>query len=133
MRTTALLLFTFVSFLCIIDECESLRWTPTPSYPRYPTRSRGSRWSRGRKRATLDTYIEDEDIDNGDFEDKNIDERYVDMDEDDNMMNDVDDRDADNIDERDGIDTDERNVNDVDEPNINHMDARYVDDPQEDD
>ncbi|CAC5401396.1 unnamed protein product [Mytilus coruscus] len=126
MKRNALLLLTIVSFLCIIDECESFRWPRIPSYPRYPTSSggprgyrgsRGSRWSRGRKRATLDNGIQDEYIENEDLEDRHIDERNVDMNEKDDVMNDMD----------------ERYVNDIDERYVNDIDDRYVDDSQEDD
>ncbi|CAC5388225.1 unnamed protein product [Mytilus coruscus] len=135
MKTNALLLVTFVSFLCIIDECESYRWPRIRSYPRFPTNSRG------RKRATLDNDIRDEDIENEDLEDRHIDERYVDMNEDDDVMHDIDERFVNDIDKRNVNDIDERyvkdidepNANDIDERNVNDIDERYVDDPQEDD
>ncbi|XP_071123440.1 uncharacterized protein [Mytilus edulis] len=106
MKRNVLLLLVIISSFCIIDYCDGYSWPRMPRIPRkprYPRYPRYPRWPRhptvyeGRKRATLDnkikSYTSNEDIANVDSEDGHIDERCVDM-SDEDVMGDIDERDV---------------------------------------
>ncbi|CAC5371704.1 unnamed protein product [Mytilus coruscus] len=124
MKRNVLLLLAIISSLCIIDECNGYGWPRLPRIPRlprYPRYQRYPRWARHPQ------YMQDEneprwimtfkmkDIEIGDLEDRHIDERNVNMNDD--VTNDID----------------EHFMTDIDEHDVNDIDERYVDDSQNDD
>ncbi|XP_071121635.1 uncharacterized protein [Mytilus edulis] len=132
MRRNILLLLVITSSLCIIDYCDGYSWPRMPRIPRlpiYPRYPRYPRWYRrptinsGRKRASLDNDIQDEDNEIQDIEDGHIDERNVNMNAD--ATNDIDDSFMNDIDDRD--------VNDINERDVNDIDESYADGSQNDD
>ncbi|XP_076115874.1 uncharacterized protein LOC143083499 [Mytilus galloprovincialis] len=135
MKRNVLLLLVIISSLCIIDYCDGYSWPRMPRiprlprYPRYPRYPRWPRWPRqptiyaGRKRATLDNDIQDEDNEIVNLQDGHIDERNVNINDD--VTNDIGESFMNDIDERD--------VNDIDERDVNDIDESYVDDSQNDD
>nr|ASW15779.1 myticalin A8 [Mytilus trossulus] len=131
MKRNVLLLLVIISTICLIHYCDGYSWPRMPRIPRlprYPRYPRYPRWPRhptiyaGRKRATLDNGIQDEDIEIQNIEDGHIYERNVNMNDD--ATNDIDDSFMNDVDDRD--------VNDIDERDVNDIDESYVDGSQND-
>ncbi|XP_076113662.1 uncharacterized protein LOC143081890 [Mytilus galloprovincialis] len=98
MKGIFLLSITIFFALCMMDECEGWRrrwrvriprlprpWPPRPKWPRSATINTDQR------RAILNDDIQDKDIANEDLQDGHLDERYVDMNDED-VMDDIDER-----------------------------------------
>ncbi|CAC5400028.1 unnamed protein product [Mytilus coruscus] len=90
MKGIVLILLTILVALYMINECEGRRrrWRRVIRrirIPRYPT------LNTQHKREVLTDDIQDEDIESVDSEDGHLDERYVDMDDED-VMDDIDER-----------------------------------------
>nr|QXT26521.1 myticalin 1 [Mytilus coruscus] len=99
MKVNVCLLLTIVFAYCLINGCKGTRWRPWPppvrGYPPIrrwpPIRTWHPRPTiyRGRKSVTFIDDNQDDDIKNLDFEDRHLHERYVDMNDDDEVTNDI--------------------------------------------
>nr|ASW15788.1 myticalin C7 [Mytilus californianus] len=93
MKAIILMLLTILVALYMINECEGRRrrWRRirrgiSIRLPKFAT------LNTERKRETLNDDIQDEDIESIDSEDGHLDERYVDMNDDDEVTDDIDER-----------------------------------------